>query len=173
MVVFKRLRLRLRDMRTISKLISGADEQAHMMGEEEPGAEHYLLSALKLPDGTAQHVFERIGADPDKFKLAIKEQYSDALSSIGIDGVKVMEEEPEPVTSNRVLHNSKPSGQAVMKELYALKKHDKDRPLLGAHIVDVVAHMEHGVAARALKAMGIEKEVIFSAVNKELDSFCC
>ncbi len=81
--MFKRFRLRLRDMRTISKLISGADEQAHMMGEEKPGAEHYLLSALKLPDATAQRVFERMGTDPEKFKLAIKEQYSEALRNIG------------------------------------------------------------------------------------------
>jgi hypothetical protein len=49
-----------------------------------------------------------------------------------------------------MFHNSKPSGQAVMKELYALKKKDKDRPLLGAHVVGVVASMEHGVAARAI-----------------------
>ncbi len=157
-MVLKRLRLRFQDMRTISKLISGADEQALLTGEHEPGAEHFLLSALELPDGTARRVFGRMGADPEQFRLAIKEQYSEALSSIGIDGGKVMEEEPEPVTSNRVLHNSKPSGQAVMKKLYALKKQDRDRPLLGVHIVDVVAHMEHGVAPRALRAMGIEKE---------------
>ncbi len=36
-MVFKRLRFRLQDMRTISKLISGADEQARLMGEEKPG----------------------------------------------------------------------------------------------------------------------------------------
>ncbi len=168
--MFKRFKLRLQDMRTISKLISGADKQAHMMGEEEPGAEHFLLSAMNLPDATALRVFERIDADPEKLKSAIKKQYNEALSSIGIDGAKIMEEEPEPVDSNQVLHNSKPSGQEVMKKLYALKKHDKDRPLLGAHVVNVVAHIEHGVVARTLKAMGIEKKAILSAVKEELDS---
>ena len=171
--MFKRFRLRLKDIRTINQLISGADEQAHIMGEEKPGAEHYLLSALKLPDASALRVFESIGTDPEKLKSAIKKQYTEALSSIGIDGSRIMEKEPEPITPNRVLHNSKPSAQALMKDLYTLKKNDTHRPLLGAHVVNVVAHMEHGVAARTLKAMGIEKAVILSAVKEELDSFRC
>jgi ATP-dependent Clp protease ATP-binding subunit ClpA len=168
--MFKRLKLRIRDIKTISKLISGADEQAHLNGEDAPGAEHYLLSALMLPDGTAKRVFERIGADPEQFKIAIKKQYSDALNAIGIDAT-IMAEEPEPVTSTRKLHNSKPSGQTVMKELYALKSKDKDRPLLGAHVVEVVARMKQGVAARSLKAMGVDQNFIYSAVKEELDSF--
>ncbi len=170
--MFKRLKLRILDMKTIGKLISGADEQAHMNGEDEPGAEHFLLSALMLPDGTARRVFERIGADPEQFKIAIRKQYSDALSSIGIDE-KTLADEPEPVTSSRILHNSKPSAQAVMKELYALKSHDKDRPLLGAHVVDVVARMKHGVAARSFKAMGVDQNSLCTAVKEELDSFRC
>ncbi len=170
--MFKRLQLRLRDIRTISKLISGADEQAHMNGEEQPGAEHYLLSAFKLPDGTAQRVFERIGADPRQFRTAIRKQYSDALSAIGVD-TEIMADEPEPVGNNRVLHNSKPSAQMVMKKLLALKSHDKDRPLLGAHVVGVIAGMKQGVAARSLKAMGLDQDAIISAVKEELDSFHC
>jgi len=170
--MFKRMKLRFRDIRTIGKLIPGADEEAHMMGEEEPGAEHFLLSALKLPDGTAQKVFERVGASPEQFKVAIKKQYSDALNAIGID-TNIMEYDPEPITTSRVLHNAQPSGQAVMKALYALKSHDKDRPLLGAHVVDIVARMEHGVAARAFKAMGLDQNIILSVVKDELDSFQC
>lgn len=170
-MMFKRIKLRLRDMKTIGKLIPGADKQAHMMGEEEPGAEHFLLSALELPDGTARRVFERIGADPKQFQIAIKKQYGDALSAIGVNA-NVMVDEPEPITASRTFHNSKPSGQAVMKKLQFLKSHDKGRPLLGAHVVEVVAGMEHGVAARALKTMGIEQNVILSAVKEEIDSFC-
>jgi len=170
--MFKRIRLRIQDMKTISKLISGADEQAHMSGEEEPGAEHYLLSALKLPDGSARRVFKRVGADPDKFHEAIGKQYIDALRAIGIDSESI-ENYPESVDSTRMFHNSKPSGQAIMKALYALKKTDKDNPLLGAHVVGVVANMDHGVAARALRAMGVDKVAIARAVNEELESFHC
>ncbi len=155
---------------TINKLIPGADEQAHLMGEEKPGAEHLLLSALELPDGTAQRIFERIGINPEQFQMALKTQYNDALNAIGIDS-KMMTDAPEPVIFSRVLHDSQPSGKMVMKALYALKSHDKDRPLLGAHVVEVVARMKHGVAARAFKIMGIDQNVILSAVKEELDGY--
>lgn len=168
--MFKRIRLRIQDMKTIGKLISGADEQAHINGEEEPGAEHFVLSALKLPDGSARRIFERFEVDSDKFLKAIGKQYSDALKSVGID-MESIEKESEPVETERVFHNSKPSGQAVMKKLYAFKKKDKDRPILGAHVLGVVAGMEHSVAARALRAMGIDQADITKAVNEELESF--
>jgi len=165
--MFKRIRLRIRDIKTIGKLISGADEQAHLNGEENAGAEHFLLSALALPDGSARRVFERIGADPDQFHEAIKQQYSDALKSVGIDA-ELINGKPEPVETTRVFVQSTPSGQAVMKALHELKKSDKDRPLLGAHVVAVVAGMKHGVAARALRAMGLNQDVITKAVSEEL-----
>jgi len=168
--MFNRIRLRFQDIKTISKLISGADEQAHINGDEMPGAEHFLLSAFKLPDGSARRVFERAGADPDDFHDAIRKQYNDALNSIGIDEIS-MESDPEPVNSTKTFHNAKPSGQAVMKALYALKQDDKDIPLLGAHVVGVVADMEHGVAARALRAMGVDQTHITKAVKEELESF--
>jgi len=53
------------------------------------------------------------------------------------------------------------------------KKKDKDRPLLGAHVVGVVASMEHGVAARALRVMGVDQAGISRAVSEELESFHC
>jgi len=170
--MFKRIKLRIQDMKTISKLISGADKQANVRGEEEPGAEHYLLSALDLPEGSAKRVFERIGIDPNKLNDAIGKQYSEALKAIGIDADSI-DFEAEPMKTERMFHNSKPSGQAVMKELYALKKKDKKKPLLGAHVIGVVASMEHGVAARALREMGVEQAAITKAVNDELESFQC
>lgn len=143
-----------------------------MSGEEEPGAEHFLLSAFELPEGSARRVFQRIGADPDKFRDAIDKQYSDALHAVGIEAAS-LGGVPEPIKSEKVFHSSKPSGQAVMKALHALKKNDKDRPLLGAHVVAVVAGMEHGVAARALRAMGVNQESISRAVDEELASIQC
>ncbi len=48
--MFNRIRLRMADLRTVSKLISGADKEANLSGEEKAGAEHFVLSALKLPE---------------------------------------------------------------------------------------------------------------------------
>ena len=170
--MFKQIFLRFRDMKTISKLISGADEEAKCIGEEKPGAEHYILSALNLEEGSAKRVFNRIGTDPNKFREAIKKQYNEALSSIGINQ-EAGEIAPEPIESNKLLHNSQPSGNELMKSLYALKQKDKGCPLLGAHVIGVAAKMEHGVAARALKVMGVDRELLAKAVKEELDSIQC
>lgn len=167
--MFNRIKLRIRDIGTIKKLISGATSQAHKNGEDEPGAEHFLLSAFDLPDGTARRVFERIDVDPDKFQMAITKQYNDALSNIGVE-VNDADICSDPITTDRILQKSKPSGEMVMKRLYALKSHDKDKPLLGAHVVKVIAEMEHGVAARSLRAMGIDKNLLCAAVKEELES---
>lgn len=45
--MFKRLKLRFRDMRTLSQLISGADEQAHKQGEQKPGAKHLIQTLVR------------------------------------------------------------------------------------------------------------------------------
>lgn len=164
--MIKRLMLRIRDMKTISKLISGADEQAGLNGEEKPGAEHFVLSALSLEDGSAERVFEKIGTDANKFRDAINQQYSDALSSIGISS-EATETTPEPVESNKAVHNSQPSGQELMKSLYAIKQIDKDRPLLGAHVIGVAAEMERGVVARAFKVMGIDRRQLAKLAKEE------
>lgn len=164
------MRLRLRDMRTINKLIPGADEEARLMGEEKPGAEHFVLSALSLPDGTAQRVFNSIGANSEQFKQAITQQYKDALTSMGIDS-HVLENESEPLENGSTFPSSKPSGQSVMKKLYSLKQNDRDRPLLSAHVLLVVAGMEHGVAARALNTMGIDRDELFLQLQKEIDCY--
>jgi len=167
--MFKRIKLRIQDMKTITKLISGADEQANILGEEEPGAEHFVLSALNLNDGTAKRVFEKIGKTPDTFLDAIKKQYHDALSSVGINHDSI-DTDPEPIESTKKFPNSKPSGQAVMKLLHTLKQADKDRPILGAHILRVVANMEYGVVARAFKTMGIERHQLAEAAEKEIEN---
>ena len=169
--MFKRIKLRMQDMKTISQLISGAEEYAHGRGEEEVGAEHLLLSALALSDGSARRVFERAGVDPDKLQAAIDKQYCDALNVMGIDGVS-FDDDPEPIKPTKLFRNAKPSGQATLKALYALKQKDKDMPLLGAHVVAVVANMEHGVAARALRTMGVNQQHLAEAVKEELELFC-
>jgi len=172
--MFNRIKLRFSDMGTIKALCLGAEKQAHKNGEEAPGAEHFLLSAMDLPDGTARRVFERLGIESDALGSAIAKQYRDALSSIGVDpsNINVCNEDPEPITSNRILFDSKPSGQAVMKGLVDLRVQNKDIPLLGVHVVEVVASMQEGVAARSLRAMGVDSDALCVAVKEELNEFC-
>lgn len=165
--MFRRLLLRFRDMKTIGKLIPGAEKQANMMGEEHPGAEHFVLSALNLEDGTAKRTFAKLGIDSEKFQNAINTQYDAALNSVGIRG-QAMEIEPEPIKSDKILHHSKPSGQDLMKSLYALKKEDGKRPLQGAHVIIAAASIEHGVVPRAFNVLGVDRASLANAAREAL-----
>ena len=171
--MFRRLKLRVRDMGTIKTLCLGAERHAQQSGEDMPGAEHFLLSAIELQDGTARRAFERLGADPSALRMAISAQYDAALRGIGLDpgGVRADNNDPGPVPSNHRIYDAQPSGQAVMKELAARKGKDKDTPLLGAHVVAVVASMKLGVAARALRAMGVDPEALCAAARTEVRGF--
>ena len=149
--MFNRLRMRIRDVNTIKTLCLGAEQYARQNGEEEPGAEHFLLSAIDLPDGTARRAFARVEADADRVRAAIFAQYDDALRSIGVDASELARRlEDEPIKSpTGFLYKAKPSSSAVLQSLAALRSTDKDSPLVGAHVVEVIAGMHEGVAARS------------------------
>jgi ATP-dependent Clp protease ATP-binding subunit ClpA len=66
------IKTRFSDMRMIRTLLEGAEAEAGRAGESMPGAEHLLLAALDLPDGTARRAFERVGADPSALRQAIE-----------------------------------------------------------------------------------------------------
>ena len=166
----RRIILRMRDIRTVKELCLGAERYAHENGEDVPGAEHFLLAAIDLPDGSARRVFERIGANPDELGNAIKKQYNEALKSIGIDPSRV-DVGSEAALPRRVLYDSKPSAQSLMKDLVEHKRKDKDVPLLGAHVVDVAVSKEQGVVARTLKAMGVSQAALKNAVKEELKNY--
>ena len=55
-----------------------------------------------------------------------------------------------------------------MKSLHRTKQKDKDRPLLGIHVLSVIADMEHGVSARAFRVLGIESAQLSQAVKDEI-----
>ncbi|MCG7926815.1 MAG: Clp protease N-terminal domain-containing protein [Candidatus Thiodiazotropha taylori] len=137
------------------------------MGEERPGAEHFVLSALNLEDGTAKRAFERLGADSGKFQAAIKKQYTEALSYIGIDQPS-LDIQPEPIETTKTFQESQASGQDLMKKLFALKQQDKQHPLLGAHVLCAVADMHYGVVSRAFKVMGITPEHLIRSAREEI-----
>ncbi len=163
--MFNRIKLRLNEMKTINQLIPGADAQANALGEETAGAEHYVLAALELEEGSAKRVFAALNINAENYRDAINKQYDQALDAVGIDAETVS---IEPVTSKKLLPVSHPSGRQLMKSLHALKKNDKDRPLLGAHVLAVAAEIKHGVVARAFKELNIEPSDLKNAIQHEL-----
>jgi ATP-dependent Clp protease ATP-binding subunit ClpA len=156
----------IQDMRTIKGLLTGAEAIAREAGESQPGAEHLLLSALAMPEGSARRALERIGADPDAFGPAIAAQHAEALRALGI--------EPPPEEALVPASEAKPSRwyranaslQTAFQRAGELAR-DDGTWMNGAHVVVAVAGMEHGTAARALSAMGVDREQLAAAAAAE------
>jgi len=77
--MFKGIKSKLNDMSTIKFLCERAETYALQDQQREPGAEHFLLASLDLPDGMARLAFDRAGVEPDALKAAIERQYGEAF----------------------------------------------------------------------------------------------
>lgn len=163
--MFSRIKARFSDMGTIGTLCTGAEQHALRDQQREPGAEHFLLAALDLPDGTARRAFADAGADPAALKDAIARQYGNALAAIGLDFGSPSEAAAgqAQLVARPGAFNASASGQEVMQALAASR--GQHGPLLGAHVVAIVAGMPHGVSARALRAMGVDPGQLRSAAE--------
>lgn len=154
------------EFRTIKQLLEGAERLAQQSGESLPGAEHLLLSALALPDGTARRAFERLGVDPEALPSAIASQHDDALRAVGIEVAAEGLDVPAPEARGVFL--STPSAQAAFKRAVELSGTPKPRRLRSAHVLLAVAEMERGTVARALSRLGVDREHLAAAARQEL-----
>lgn len=156
--MFQRLKQRVSDMGVIRSLCLHAEAHARKDGQREPGAEHFLLAAFNLPDGTARRAFERVGGVPESLQAAIVAQHADALSEIGLE----LETDLKPGTPGPAygLFRAAPSGREIMQRLAATRRLGNPTPLVGAHVVAAVAALPRGVAARALRTMSIDREAL-------------
>jgi ATP-dependent Clp protease ATP-binding subunit ClpA len=156
------------EFRTIKQLLEGAEQLAQQSGESLPGAEHLLLAALALPDGTARRAFERLGVDPAGLPSAIAAQHDEALRAVGI---KVEAKDLDtPAPEARGVYLSTASAQTAFKRAVELSGKPKPRRLRGAHVVLAVTEMEHGTVARALSRLGVDREHLAAAARQELAS---
>lgn len=163
------LKQRFRDAKTISTLCSVAERYANASGEEEPGAEHFVLAALDLPDGSARRAFARLGADPARFGAAIEVQYQQALQCVGIDSKVLQEVAADAISARRGLYHAQASGQELMQRMAADRRSDSSM-LCGAHVLIAASASEHGVVPRALRAMGIDSQRLAAAARAEIQS---
>jgi ATP-dependent Clp protease ATP-binding subunit ClpA len=167
--MFDRLRHRLRDVGTIKRLCEGAEAHARRAGQEQPGAEHFVLAAIDLPDGTARATFARLGADAKDFGPAIERQHQEAVAALGL--------EPEawpapPAEAPGVpmvgLYRAQPSGQALLQALARERERAGETPLIGAHVLAAAVSAERGITARALQAMGVDRPALRAAAAGEI-----
>lgn len=157
----------LRDMRTIKQLLTTAEAEARSGGEETPGPEHLLLAATTLPDGTAARALLRVGVDPQRLRTAIEEAHERALAAVGIEvehGTGSAAGLHRPATG---VFRSTPQAQQVFQEAVALSKSTTPSGLTGAHVVAAASRLEHGTAARALAALGVDRDRLREAAHAE------
>ncbi len=173
--MFNTIKQRFRDVGTINVLCSGAEKLANTDDKKEPGAEHFVLSALELPDGTARKAFRRIHADPDSFRAAIARQCEDALQNIGIalPPEAAIVGEARPVAAGTGLYKAQALADTLMQTLardIMAKEHkvDSAAPLLSAHVILAAIAAQYGVAVRAFRAMGIDPTKLAEAATAEI-----
>lgn len=167
--MFATVKKHLIDAKSLSALCRAAEAAARTQGATEPGSEHFVIAALTLPDQTAIATFTRVGLSRSAFEDAIESQYMSALQSVGIEvsencAGKAQDANPSrPVSS---LYRAAPSGQALIQRLAASRGERTSRPLLGADILIAVAAEEFTVAARALRALGINTEQLVEVASR-------
>jgi len=131
----------LDDMRTIKRLLTDAERIAREMGEEEPGAEHLLLAAIGLPDGTASRALAAVGADGDDVRASLKQEQAAALVSVGVPpetAEALAEPKPLGPASAPLLYGAGPSAREAFRAAGDLARGAKQR-LVGAHVVAALA----------------------------------
>lgn len=166
-MILKRLLARKSDMQALSKVLSKSLAIAQLEGAQYAGAQHLLLAALDMEDGTARRAFEQAGADPDAFAAAVDAQHSAAIPQLKMPAEPMIESvedralpaQPKPdatydaaVRATHEFHNSK--GNDGAKENGGVR--GNGGAFSGAYMVAGVASLEDGAAARALTAMGVD-----------------
>jgi ATP-dependent Clp protease ATP-binding subunit ClpA len=156
----------LRQVRSIKQLLTDAEREARSMGDAEPGAEHLLLAAIELPDGTARRVLDGFGVDAEGLRRAIADHHAAALASVGIESSDLAA--PSPIEPANGTGPYRPSASAREAFQAAAAMARRDRTLLGAHVVAAVAEMEHGTSAGVLRALGIDRAALAAASHETI-----
>lgn len=165
--MFEGLQRRIADMRTLSALCRGAERHANADGQKEPGAEHFVLAALELPDGSADKALQRLGTDPSRFREAISQQYRDALEAVGLGGALPAS---APVAPSTGVYRTGASAQTLVQRLAEWPRSSPRERLSGAHVLAVAATADQGVAARAFRSMGVDLDALRTAARAEIDA---
>lgn len=148
-------------MRVVSQLMTTSEQYANAMGEQEAGAEHLILAAFDLSDGTARTAFEKAGGNPEAYRGAIERQYRDALTSAGIQSP---ENNSDDLIAKKAFPGAKPSFKNVVRDMVKHSNFWKAKPLVGAAVIASVARQERGIAIRALRALEIDpQDLLMSA----------
>lgn len=156
-----------RDVRTIGRLLTGAETEARLVGEDRPGPEHLVLAAAALPDGTAARVLARVGVDPQQLRDAVESAHRDALSVVGVDLDGEMQGASILRAPARGALRSTPQAQQVFQDAVALSKARRPARLRGADVLAAACQLERGAFVRALDTLGVDRNALAAVAKSE------
>jgi hypothetical protein len=171
-MIFRRIgRKPGQDLKIMSKLFPAAEAAALADGLGTAGAEYLVLAAFGLNDGSARRAFERLGASPDDYRLALRAQHAEALGAVGMKGIDdtVLDRHlPEPRSASGPVKTA-PSAHKMFKAV--VKKVQKDRSqLYSAYFVLAATETEHGTTIRAIRHLGIDPAALNAAARAEIEA---
>lgn len=157
---------RMRDIRTVSALLTLAEQESLAAGLLDPGAEHLVLASLELPDGTARAAFAVLGHTADGLRGALADNAADALAAVGVIGAPPMATSgPEPESPAR--HGAYRS-KGSLQDLLTATRHvanSRHESLTSAHVLIAAADVTDGTLARALARLGVEPAALSVAAQ--------
>lgn len=148
------------DARRIRDLLEGAEREAAAMGEVEAGAEHVLLAACELPDGTARRALEGLGVDAPALREAVLDVHRGALGGIDLT-VPV-------VPAGRGLMRSKDTVRALLEATARERKASRANRFSSAHVLLGVTDLEGGTPLLALQRLGVTPQMLRSSAESVL-----
>lgn len=162
-----RIRRAIQDVRTIRRLLTRAETEARRGGDDLPGPEHLLLSAIALPDGTARRAFGQFGVDLDDLRAAIGDAHDRALQGIGVTAPGGDGGDLPPAAPPTGPYRLTAPGQQAFQRAVQLSKATEPAVLRGGHLVAAVCEQEQGTVARALHVLGVDRAALAAASREE------
>lgn len=155
----KKRRNRIGDIRTMNRLFPAADVAARSAGVPVACAEHLIIAALDLPDGTARRAFIRAGVNPDDFTRIINDMHASSEGNGGSVG---------PEVKGRGPLKTEESAQRVFKQVVDMVRTERTQ-LYGAYLILVSAETGEPTPCSAFEAMGVTPDQMAVAARAEID----
>jgi hypothetical protein len=167
--MFATVKKHFNDAKTLSALCAAAEGAARKAGASKPGSEHFVLGALELADNTGLATFTRLGITREAFAQAIRDQFTNALGSVGISVPEGLVSHPAAASRPKpTLYEAEPSGQRLVQRLAEARGSRAGRPLVGADVLLAVTHEEFTVATRAFRVLGVGAESLAAAAKQSI-----
>lgn len=152
------VRRRMHDVGVVRQVLERAEQLAREDGVEQPGAEHLVLAACELPDGTARAALASVDTTPDALAAAISDVHDEALGAIGVQVAEPAVDDalPEPPAPRGAYHS-----QVPLQEVFGRARElvdQEDSRLSGAWFLVAAAERRRGTVARALRHAGVDPD---------------